>query len=131
MGDHGKRDIDVLREKIGNSLSPSISKPAIVPMDHSSTETVRMAQPDVSTGEQSSDLDFLLDEDSGSEYGDVVVPAKRKRRTNNSFALDLDDDSSEITLPPPLKRLQFSLNGKESSVLIGVWKESPPSDPAK
>jgi hypothetical protein len=132
MGDLGKREIDILREKLGNSSSSFRSKPAIVPQDHSGTEHVRMAQPDVvSTGERSSDLDFLLDEDSGSEYGDVVVPTKRKRRTNNSFALDLDDDSSEIALPPPPKRLQFSMNGKESSVLIGVWKESPPSDPAK
>lgn len=91
-----------------------------------------MAQPDVfSTGERSSDLDFPVNEDSDSEYGDIVVPAKRKRRTNNSFALDLDDDDSEIAVPPPPKRLQFNSNGKESSVLIGVWKDSPPSDPIK
>ena len=132
MGDLEKRAIDVLREKIGNGLSAFRPKPAILPMDHSGNENITMAQPDVtSTGEQSSDMDFQLDEDSGSEYGDVVVPAKRKRRTNNSFALDLDDDSSEIAVPPPPKRLQFSMNGKESSVLIGVWKDSPPSDPAK
>jgi hypothetical protein len=37
----------------------------------------------------------------------------------------------EIAVPPPPKRLQFGSNGKESLVLIGVWKESPPSDPAK
>lgn len=131
MGDLEKREIDVLREKIGNGLSPFRSKPAIVPKDLSGTENIAMAQPDVlSTGEQSSDMDFLLDEDSESEYGDIV-PAKRKRRTNNSFALDLDDDDSEIAVPPPAKRLQFNMNGKESSVLIGVWKDSPPTDPAK
>jgi hypothetical protein len=132
MGDLEKRHIDVLREQLGNGLSSFRSKPAIVPKDATSNANIRMAQPDVlSTGEQSSDLDFLQDEDSGSEYGDVVVPTKRKRRTNNSFSLDLDDDSSEIAVPPPPKRLQFSSNGKESSVLIGVWKDSPPTDPAK
>jgi hypothetical protein len=132
MGDLEKRAIDILREKFGNGLSSFRSKPATAPQNPSGSEKTAMAQPDVnSTGEQSSDMDFLLDEDSGSEYGDVVVPAKRKRRTNNSFALDLDDDDSEIAVPPPPKRLQFNLNGKESSVLIGVWKDSPPSDPAK
>lgn len=132
MGDLGKRDIDLLREQIGNRLSPLKSKPAIVPEEQSGIENVKMAQTDVfSTGEQSSDMDLLIEEDSGSEYGDVVVPAKRKRRTNNSFVLDLDDDDSEIAVPPPPKRLQFNANGKESSVLIGVWKDSPPSDPAK
>jgi hypothetical protein len=132
MGDLGKRDIDLLRELIGNRLSPLKSKSAIVPEEQSGIKNVRMAQTDVfSTGEQSSDMDLLIEEDSGSEYGDIVVPAKRKRRTNNSFALDLDDDDSEIAVPTPPKRLQFNANGKESSVLIGVWKDSPPSDPAK
>ncbi len=133
MADLEKRAIDALREQIGNGSSPVGSKPDVESKDQSGTENVTMAQPDVfSTGEQSSDKDFLLDDDSGSEYGDVVVSTKRKRITNNSFALDLDDDEdSEITLPPPPKRLQFNLNGKESSVLIGVWKDSPPADPAK
>jgi hypothetical protein len=133
MGDLGKREIDILREKIANGPSPPKPTPAVVPKDHSGTEIVRMAQPDVlSTGEQSSDMDFQLDEDSGSEYGDDVVrPAKRKRRTNNSFAVDLEDDDLEIAMPPPPKRLQFNSNGKENSVLIGVWKDSPSSDPSK
>lgn len=119
IGDFGKRHIDVLREML--RLPTFRSKLAIVPIDPFGNENIRIAQPNVlSSSDQLSNLHILLDEDSGSEYRDVVVLTKRKRRTNNSFALDLDDDSLEIAKPLPPKRLQFSSNRKESLVLIGV-----------
>lgn len=132
MGDFEKREIDILREKIGNRSSPILPRPAIVAKTNPTVENVRKELPDaMSTSEFSAEMDlFDDDDDSDSEYGDVV-PQKRKRRTNNSFANDVDDGSSDINVPPPPKRLHFTPNIEESAVLIGVWSDSPPADPAK
>jgi hypothetical protein len=87
-------------------------------------------------GYPSPDFDSLFDEiqdeqqDSDSEFEDVVFPSrKRKRATNNSLAVGLDDGYGDIMVPTPAKRLQYNI--KDKGICIGVWKNSPEPDPSR
>jgi hypothetical protein len=124
MSDTLLNGVSVSYEHVATSFSPINKSSLLHAQEHvtNNNEQIQNGTPDQS----SDDVDDLFDEDrdSDSEYGEIIAPSqKKRRRTNNSFAADLENGERDIEIPPPAKRFQF--NTTDRGVLIGVWKNSP------